>query len=315
MPGHFNYLLSEPRGGQSKVASERLELMAKTAAKRYLETGVSLNDLICKIASENDLNHEQIRRVCEMANINTHRHLWSKTAQKESIAFPLADANTVVKVVAKRPLDADDPESPMVSTPSAAGSDYLGPPKGLPASGPSTLSMFGADPAQVHNGMHEDGEKKRITIVIEKKAAERKRLADEVVYMGLQLETLEKHAYNAVKQAVLGGHSFPQIFKAAQSANLDVVAAEYLPQFQERLMSEAHGETRNRLEKQAIAKAPDDLISSNLGNTTVINGAHPVIVHLDTVQRKTGEIKNGLHNILRIDDEVKVYTQRLRELG
>ena len=127
--------------------------------------------------------------------------------------------------------------------------------------------------------------------------------------------SLEKHAYDAVKQAVLGGYSFPQLFKAAHGANLDDVAAKYLPDFKDRLTSETHGEVRNRLEKQAIAKAPAEYISDNLGNTTVINGAHPVIVHLDTVQKKTGEIKNGLHNILRIDDEVKVYRQRLRELA
>ena len=71
---------------------------------------------------------------------------------------------------------------------------------------------------------------------------------------------------------------------------------------------------RLRLEKLAISKAPPDLISEEMGNVTVINGAHPVLVSLDTVQRKTGEIKNGLHNLLRIDDEVKVLHQRLREL-
>ena len=40
-----------------------------------------------------------------------------------------------------------------------------------------------------------------------------------------------------------------------------------------------------------------------------------VMISLDTVQRKTGEIKNGISNLLRIDDEVKIYQQRLRELS
>ena len=88
-----------------------------------------------------------------------------------------------------------------------------------------------------------------------------------------------------------------------------------MPKWQDQLLSEVHGSQRLRLEKLAIAKSPEDLISGDLGNTTVINGAHPVLVSLDTVQKKTGEIKQGLHNILRIDDEVKVFNQRLRELS
>jgi len=312
---HFNYLLSEPSSRHIKVAADRLELLAKTAAKRYLEERVPLNSTIQKIAEENDLNANQIERICEMANIATHRALWSKTAQKESIAFPLADAKTVVQVVGKKPLDSDDPESPMVSCPPMSDSDYAGPPKGIPLSGPSTISMMGADPAAVHNGLHEDGEKKRIIIILQKKAAERQDAEDKVLYKGMELESLEKSAYATVKQAVLGGATFRQIYEAASGSGLHKVAEEYLPRFEERLLKEVHGSARLRLEKMAISKAPEDYISDDMGNVTVINGAHPVLISLDTVQRKTGEIKNGLHNLLRIDDEVKVYHQRLRELS
>ena len=88
-----------------------------------------------------------------------------------------------------------------------------------------------------------------------------------------------------------------------------------MPKWQAQLVKDSHGSQRLRLEKLAISKAPADLISDNMGNTTVINGAHPVLISLDTVRRKTGEIKQGLHNLLRIDDEVTVYNQKLRELA
>jgi hypothetical protein len=52
-----------------------------------------------------------------------------------------------------------------------------------------------------------------------------------------------------------------------------------------------------------------------LGNTNIINGAHPVLVSLDTVNRKTNEIRNGLEGLLRIDDEVKIYHQKIRDLS
>jgi len=311
--GHFSYLLSgTPQ--HTKVAADRLELLAKTAAKRYLEEGVALNDTIKKIATENDLNSNQVQRVCEMANIATHQGLWRKTAQKESIAFQLADAKAVVSVVKKQPLDSDDPQSPTIS-PSSCDSDYAGPPKGIPQSGPSMISMMGADPANVHNGLHDDGEKKRIIIILQKKAGERSALESDILYKGMQLESLEKRAFEVFKQTILGGASFRDLYTAAGAGDMGKVAAEYFPGWQQRLVDESHGSTRLRLEKQALAKVPDELISNDMGNVTVINGSHPVLVSLDTVQRKTGEVKQGLHNLLRIDDQVKVYHQKMRDLS
>lgn len=311
--GHFNYLLQGDH--HSKVASsDRLELLAKTAAKRYLEEGAALNETIRKIATENDLNAHQIERVCEMANIATHQGLWRKTAQKESVAFPLADSKTVIKVV-KPTTDPGEPEPEPAPTPTGSiASDYAGPPSGLPSCGPSLVSLLGADPAQVHHGLGPEPERKRIIIVLQKKAAERKALEDELLVKGMELETLQKRAFEAVKQTVLGGATFRQVYEACAEANLGKIAEEMLPEFEERLIAETHGSVRERLTKMAIGKAPQDLVSDNLGNATIVNGAHPVLVSLDTVNRKTGEIKNGLHNLLRIDDEVKVYNQRLREL-
>jgi hypothetical protein len=325
---HFSFVFSDPGPQQTKVASERLELLAKIAAKRYLEEGAPLNSSIKKIAEENDLNPNQIERVCEMANINTHKGLWSKTAQKESIAFDLADSRNIVSGVRRdpeaintgsgcgcgsEPCQCSAP-APAVNSPCSSDSDYMGPPRGVPRPGPSLISMMGADPAQVHHGLGPLPEKKKIIIVIEKKAAQYKKLKSEVIYKGMELETLEKQAFGKVKQSVLGGETFARVFEAACGAGLAKVANEYLPKFQEQLIQDTHGSVRTRLEKCAIHKAPAELISDNLGGTVVVNGAHPVIVSLDTIQRKTGEIKNLLNNLLRIDDEVKIYRQRIKEL-
>lgn len=315
--GHFQYLLDGSQHTKT-ASSDRLELLAKTAAKRYLEEGMNLNETIKKIASENDLNAHQIERICEMANIATHQGLWRKTAQKESVAFPLADAKNIVKVV--KPSEGtgcgceSDPCSCAPESMPSMSSDYAGPPKGLPAPGPSIMSLMGSDPGQVHHGLGAEPERKRIIIVIQKKAHARKLLQDELIVEGMRLESLEKEAFEAVKQTVLGGATFGQIYEASLGSGLGKVASKYIPQFEERLIADTHGSTQRRLMKLAIGKAPEDLVSDDMGNTTVINGAHPVLVSLDTVNRKTGEIRNGLHNLLRIDDEIKIYTQRLREL-
>jgi hypothetical protein len=223
-PGHFSYLLEGSRSQQTKVAGDRLELLAKTAAKRYLQEGASLNDSIKKIAAENDLNSNQIERVCEMANIATHQGLWTKTAQKEKISFPLADAKIVIagacpELATDSPDDCDCDDCPICgsspcSCDGAMDSDYAGPPKGLPIAGPSLASLMGVDPEAGHNGLTDEPEGKRIIIVLQKKAAERQRMADRLLVQGAELETLEKKAYQTVKQAVLGGASFRDIFEA-----------------------------------------------------------------------------------------------------
>ena len=312
---HFSYLLSDSGPRHTKIAADRLELLAKTAAKRYLEERAPLNDTIKKIAEENDLNAQQIERICEMANIATHQGLWAKTANKEAVAFPLADSKNVVSVVVKKPMDPGDSESPMVSSSPSVDADYSAPPRGIPCPGPGLASLMGADPATHHNGLTEESPRKQIIIMIQKKAAERKDLRDDIIVDGMELESLKKAAFVTVKQAVLSGASFRDIYEAAVGMGLGKTANELLPDFQEKLIGEVIGDTRRRLEKQAILRAPDDLISDDLGNTTIINGAHPVLISLDTVQKKTGEIKNGLNNLLRIDDEVKVFEQKLRELS
>jgi len=315
---HFQYLLGGSQ--QTKVASEQLELLGRTAARRYLHEGAQLNKTISKLAQENDLNSNQIERVCEIANIATHQGLWAKTAQKESIAFDLANAKTVISVAGNGTNGAapcaDDCSPPApISSPCGAGGDYMGPPTGIPSMGPSLMSMLGSDPSQVHNGLGAEPERKRIIIVIQKHAAARETLKGQLIYKGMELESLEKRAFEAVKQCVLGGATIAQIYQAAAGAGFGKVAEEYLPKFEDRLIEAVHGDLHRRLVKEAIGRAPDDLISDDLGNMTIINGAHPVMISLDTIQRKTGEIKNGIHNLLRIDDEIKVYTQRMRELS
>ena len=308
---HFQYLLGGTQ--QTKIASDRLDLLAKTAARRYLHEGIPLNDSIQKLATENDLNANQIERVCEIANISTHQGLWAKTAQKESIAFDLADAKTVIRVNGNGINSGEGAAAG--ASPSSCDGDYMGPPTGIPAAGPSLSSLMGSDPAAVHNGMGSEPERKRIIIVIQKHAAAKKMLQSQLIYKGIELESIEKRAYGAVKQHILGGGSFGEIYQAAVGSGFGKVAEEYLPRFEDNLIEEVHGDIHRRLVKEAIGRVPEDLISDRLGNMTVINGAHPVLISLDTIQRKTGEIKNGLHNLLRIDDEIKVFTQRMRELS
>ncbi len=305
MSSHFDYLLQETNTAPS-VTQDRLLLMAKTASRRYLNEGTPMNETIAKIAEDNDLNQHQVERVCEMANIATHQSLWPDAPEKEKIAFPVANP----KVVIVRKADSS---APPISCPPSVGSDYMGPPS-LPSTGPSMASMFGADPGESHSGLHDDGPSKRIIVVLQKKAAEKKAIQDQLIVETMRYESEKLAAYNAIKQEVLSGTPLTAIETAARVANLGKIAAEVLPEFQELLVAETHGRLRTSLEKVAIAPAPEEYISDELGNTTVVNGAHPVLVSLDLLHKRDGTIKALFTGLTRVNDEIKVYGQKIREL-
>jgi len=312
MSNHFNYLLHEANVKPS-VSADRLMLMAKTASGRYLSEGTPMNETITKIAGESDLNSHQIERVCEMANIQTHQALWPQAAEKEKIAFPIASPKMVViRLGGGRPAPSDDGGGcggPSGST----SSDYMAPPS-LPSNGPSMSSLFGADPGGSHNGMHEDTPRQKIVVLIQKKAAERDRIKDQLIVDTMRWESEKRAAYNAIKQEVLGGTSLSDVQAAAYAAGLGKVASELLPEFRDQLIAETHGRERIQLEKVAIAPAPDEYISDNLGNMTVVNGAHPVLITLDLLHKRDCKIKQLFTGLTRVNDELTVYGQKIREL-
>lgn len=300
MPSAFSYLLQK----EAAVSAEELAMLAKVATKRFVDEKIPLNTTIAKLAEERDLNQHQIERVCELANVGTHQALWPSAKEKHKLAFALADAKTLGK-----------DKTPARRTHTAADHDYAGPPTGVCAGGPSVAELFGVAPGAGHEGLAGPSDKQRLLIILSKKAAERRRLKDGVLVAAMEAESAEKRAYAVVKQEVLGGSGMRDILRAATAAGLGKVAGELLPRFEERLVAEASGAQRTGLTKSAIARAPEELISHDLGATTVVNGAHPVLVSLDTVTKKNGVVQTLLYNLVRIDDEITVARQQLKELG
>jgi len=299
VPSSFAYLFHK----EAAVSPDELEVLAKVASKRYVEERIPLNTTVEKLADERDLNPHQIERVCELANVATHQALWPGAKEKHKLAFELADAKKLKGKTARRR-----------GTPAEA--DYAGPPARIAPSGPAVATLFGVEPGPAHEGLAGPSQRQRIVIVLSKKAAERRRVRDRLLVAAMEAETAEKRAYAAVKQEVMGeGTPMYGLLRAAAAAGLGKMAGELLPRFEEQLLTDATGAQRISLQKHAISRAPEDLISDELGATTVVNGAHPVIVNLDTVSKKKGIVQTLLYNLVRIDDEVNVLRQQLREIG
>lgn len=72
------------------VGKDQLEGWGVRASDAFLEKSVPLNDSIVKIASENILNQDQVKRVSEFANITTNIELFEKSSDKR---FEFAQAN------------------------------------------------------------------------------------------------------------------------------------------------------------------------------------------------------------------------------
>lgn len=73
------------------VEPKELEKLGERISKDYIQKNISLNEGLKKVASENGLNKQQLRRVAESANINTYLSL-IKTSEDKYLKFDLADA-------------------------------------------------------------------------------------------------------------------------------------------------------------------------------------------------------------------------------
>jgi len=105
------------------LTSYELNKYAQQAAENYLRNNTSLDDFIYKIASEHDLNYEQIARIAEEANTQVYLDLFNKAKPDDRyVEFPTA---SVTKIASKL-RDSIDAKSKISSF--KKFSDYFLPP-------------------------------------------------------------------------------------------------------------------------------------------------------------------------------------------
>ena len=85
--------------------------LAQRAVRAFIKDNKSLNDAIVELASEYDLNVEQIKRVCEAANIATNDALASPKT-----VFELADSAKIIETLQPRPAPSLEKEASMKSS-------------------------------------------------------------------------------------------------------------------------------------------------------------------------------------------------------
>jgi hypothetical protein len=74
-----------------------LESIGKRASQEYLNSGISLNDAVVKLAREcPSISPHQVRRVVEFTNRETFQRLFEKQAGDKVVDFPIADPRVVL---------------------------------------------------------------------------------------------------------------------------------------------------------------------------------------------------------------------------
>jgi len=296
MPGFLDGLRTR------STSTEVLHKLATSAANQYLEGKTPLNDSIKKLASQYSLNPHQVARVCEMANLETHRALWKTATEKEKVAFDVADPAKIVVI-----------RIGSGGTPDAGGSpsgEFAGPPTSSPATGPSMAQLFGVDPANVHNGLTDVPEKSQLVVILQKTAAEKEEVSDDLIMLAARNESEEKRLYWLVKQAFLGeGLSLETMYAAAWQNGFGPIAKDLFPKF----ASDLHKETARASLVKIAWKAPEELIDQNLP-ATIVNGRHPIMISLDTLLRYRDQEQRFNWHLSRINDRNTITNQRIREL-
>ena len=171
--------------------------------------------------------------------------------------------------------------------------------------------LFGVDQSGCgHNG-YDIPERRKIVIMIQKRASDRSRAYDALLTAGMEAETAELEAHKHVKQAVMHGATLEEIHEAACHAGTGDVTEELLPKTA-KLLNLQFLISDRELEKVAF-KAPEELIDRDVP-VTIINGRNPLMGSIDALKKYRGKAYSLRHGLVQIDDEVEILRQRLKAM-
>jgi hypothetical protein len=255
------------------ISSYQLDMFARQAINAYLQNEVPLNESITKIAEEHALNKEQIARVIEAANTNTYIDLFEKSADKY-VQFPTADPNAIGTELPKvaQVSDSDyslEPPVEKVEIPENTGFEKVAE---VQAEVTQEQIMrdyyrFKAAEAQLNNLLMDEN----VTF-----AAEADRLKD------------------MIKQAVLSGETYSDVYSAVSSVSTDPVFTAALKAVEEEL-------------------APVMPINSMLKTAQVVyktvNSKHPLIKQAQTLVTIIKEYTMLKEKLAEVLDSWELYKQ------
>lgn len=155
------------------------------ASRNFLSEGVPMNQMIVKIATENDLSPIQIQRICEIANHSTYSQM-IKNSEDKTFEFPLARSDEIMGFL------KEEPEK--------TSSDYNMPPRSSSVDVNSN-KLFGFNSLSNESDVEES--KKVAQNTLTKVAAAREELESRVIVNDGKIDTTEDLFFKQAKEMIL----------------------------------------------------------------------------------------------------------------
>lgn len=248
------------------LTAYELARMANKAASGFAETG-DLTSEVAKLASENELTPPQIQTLVNEANHEVNRRLYS-TEDDKRFAFKVATLDGVLDALNGRS------ELPKVASVVQSGFHSL--------SKDRYVEKVASDAVEP-DWIRDPEMRLRETKLYLKQAADQlKSYADECSakknYLTLKLGESRARALGEIKQLVRNGTPFGTLYKAAQRFHADA------PKAVRGIFEGFHKEyskTASAVEKELLKFDPDALDGKDEIGTRIVNGNHPLFIHLD----------------------------------
>lgn len=272
---------------------------ATEAADGFLNRQIPLNDTIKKIASREKLNREKVARVVETANQSVFLRMFEKAADK-CFTFKVASTDEIVA----EPIAARG-EIPMVRVTAPTVKVASGETVKTASELLTKRAFEGAAPQVAWDTM----EKAILALEIYREKAA---MSKEAV-----MQTEEKFCKIAQEMVAQEGYTYPEIFEALASTRPDhyqkiglllkVAAAHQGKKFVLPDLTKYAGAAVDPGEHDVISQ-----ISASGMPVEVINGAHKIVVSLDTLISQVTEADKANQNLWSADDTVKYLRNELR---
>lgn len=281
-------------GKYANISPEKLELMGKQAANALIEKGISLNESISKLAaSHNDINQEQIKRVCEFANtavyLSKHDMAKNAGAGHSYPEFDLADPNRVIqdlsdgtKSTVTTKVDADYSRLPLKEKTSSAKS-----------SAEKALEDLFMSKTASDLDFSEDTAINEVMAAKDQLRGLQGHLNNACEQFDLMFKEASAEFYEISKRHMLDGGSFVDIVKAAQATGAD------------------DGDVNNILtpviktlisEKVASAKAlREQMRGLEKLSHRVVNEEHPLVKAACTILSAAEECETAVHGLHEVE--------------
>ncbi len=255
------------------ISSYQLDMFARQAVADYLQNQVPLNDSITKIAEEHALNKEQVARVIEAANTSTYLDLFEKSADKY-VQFPPADPSKI------------GTEMPKVAEVSA--SDYSLEPPTETFEIPENTGF-----EKVAEVVEERTSEQLMRDYYRFKAAEAQ-LDNMLMEENIVFESQANQLKGLIKQAVLSGTTYTDVYSALSSVSQDPIFKA----------------TLDAIEQELTPEMPiNSLIKTAQVHKGTVNGKHPLIKKAQVLVELIKDYITLKEKLAEVEENWELYKQ------